>query len=315
MLIKTCFTLILLFTTFANAQEKFEKDIIKQTFGYSQESRAIVDLSELHQGCPERDCIPSIDNPEFVKARETEAFSEDEIVMVVDHNGVQKAYSFLIMQFHEIVNDNFNGQPVVVTYCPLCASAIAFIPKVNGKYSSFGVSGVLHNSDLVMYDRETYSLWGQITGRAIVGPRAGERLKRVYVSQHRFKKAKQLFPKLQILLPPKNIEINYQKDAYEDYHSEDTVKFPVALKDARLLNKTTVYGFEVNGFPVAIEKQYLIDNKALFEVINGKHINVSMQADGLVRVYNLTDKMEIMPTLVYWFAWFNFHPKTRLIKS
>ncbi len=311
------FTLLLLLclaSVSAQAERRFEKDILKETFKFTQETKATVNLADLHQGCPERDCIPSIDDPSFTTSKLTK-YADDEPVMVVDYNGVQRAYSLYIMQNHEIVNDHFNGKPLAVTYCPLCASAVAFIPKVNGKITTFGVSGVLHNSDLVMYDRETESLWGQITGTSIVGSQTGNKLERVYVSQHSWKRAKRLFPNLEVLLPPDGSSAEYNEDYYAKYKSEDKVMFPVSLKDARLLNKAEVFGFELDGQAVAVESKFLHENRAVLEIINGKKVNIVLKADGIVEVRNLTDKKTVVATMTYWFAWYSFHPKTLLFNK
>lgn len=142
---------------------------------------ADLDLSLLGLGCPARDCIPSIDRPEFETPTEASGWLKpNDLVVSVTHNGVTKAYPVKILNWHEIVNDDFNGEPLAVTFCPLCNSALVFRrPIVDGKILEFGVSGRLYKSDLVMYDRQTASFWSQIEGRAIVGPLAGTRLEYV----------------------------------------------------------------------------------------------------------------------------------------
>jgi thiol-disulfide isomerase/thioredoxin len=139
---------------------------------------ADLDLSLLDLGCPARDCIPSIDRPEFETPTEASHWLKPtDLVVSVTHNGVTKAYPVKVLNWHEIVNDDFNGEPVAVTFCPLCNSALVFRrPIVDGKILEFGVSGRLYKSDLVMYDRQTASFWSQIEGRAIIGPLAGTRL-------------------------------------------------------------------------------------------------------------------------------------------
>jgi thiol-disulfide isomerase/thioredoxin len=139
---------------------------------------ADLDLSLLNLGCPARDCIPSIDRPEFETPTEASHWLKPtDLVVSVTHNGVTKAYPVKVLNWHEIVNDDFNGEPVAVTFCPLCNSALVFRrPIVDGKILEFGVSGRLYKSDLVMYDRQTASFWSQIEGRAIIGPLAGTRL-------------------------------------------------------------------------------------------------------------------------------------------
>jgi thiol-disulfide isomerase/thioredoxin len=142
---------------------------------------ADLDLSLLNLGCPARDCIPSIDQPQFETPTEaSEWLKPTDLVVSVTHNGVTKAYPVKILNWHEIVNDDFNGEPLAVTFCPLCNSALVFRrPIVDGKILEFGVSGRLYKSDLVMYDRQTASFWSQIEGRAIIGPLAGTRLEYV----------------------------------------------------------------------------------------------------------------------------------------
>ncbi len=137
---------------------------------------ADLDLDLLMLGCPIRDCIPSIDGPEFETVAEADSWLKDaDLVLGLELNGVVKAYPVKILNWHEIVNDYLNETPIAVTYCPLCNSGLVFVrPIVKNQVLEFGVSGRLYKSDLVMYDRQTGSLWSQIEGRAIVGPLAGE---------------------------------------------------------------------------------------------------------------------------------------------
>jgi thiol-disulfide isomerase/thioredoxin len=142
---------------------------------------ADLDLGLLDLGCPARDCIPSIDQPEFETPTEAQGWLKPtDLVVSVTYNGATKAYPVKILNWHEIVNDDFNGEPLAITFCPLCNSALVFRrPIVDGKTLEFGVSGRLYKSDLVMYDRQTASFWSQIEGRAIIGPLAGQRLEYV----------------------------------------------------------------------------------------------------------------------------------------
>ncbi|MFQ5400427.1 MAG: DUF3179 domain-containing (seleno)protein [Anaerolineae bacterium] len=136
-----------------------------------------IDYEEILSGGPPRDGIPSIDNPQFITPDEAaEWLVDNEPVIVVDLNGDARAYPLQILIWHEIVNDTVGDQPVVVTFCPLCNSAIAFDRIVNGETFEFGTSGLLRNSDLVMYDRTTETLWQQFTGEAIVGDLVGTQL-------------------------------------------------------------------------------------------------------------------------------------------
>lgn len=124
------------------------------------------------------DSIRSIDAPTFRSASQVHNLSNNEPVVSLEVRGDARAYPVEILIWHEIVNDTVGGVPVVVTYCPLCNSAIVFRrPLVNGEPVEFGVSGKLYQSNLVMYDRTTNSLWPQELGRAIDGPLAGTELR------------------------------------------------------------------------------------------------------------------------------------------
>lgn len=140
-------------------------------------TRHTIAYDELLSGGPPRDGIPAIDAPQFVNAAEAAAWlADNEPVIALEIDGDARAYPLQILTWHEIVNDTVGNVPVIVTFCPLCNSAIVFDRRLNGQTYDFGTSGLLRNSDLVMYDRTTEGLWQQFTGEAIVGELAGERL-------------------------------------------------------------------------------------------------------------------------------------------
>lgn len=307
--------LLLSQSAMAKLQRK-NNTILKHSFGYNQQSKASVNIKALHQGCRVVDCIPAINNPRFASALEIAkkfALDDDDIVMLVDYNGVHKAYPLKIMQGHEIVNDSFLDKRLTVSYCPLCASAVAFIPQVAGEMVEFGVSGLLHNSDLVMYDRKTKSLWGQITGRAIMGPQTGQQLERVYVAQLRWAQAKANFPAVKVLLPPPGSRQDYQRNYYADYFKSNKTMFPVAINDRRLGQKTKVQGFIIDDQAFAIEVNYLAEQTALLVKVNGHQLNIVQKTDGTVLVKDLKTKQTYPPLMTFWFAWINFHPDSQLI--
>jgi hypothetical protein len=140
-------------------------------------NKHIIQYDELRSGGPPRDAIPSIDAPRFIGPdAAAEWLAGNEPVIALQIEGQARAYPLQILTWHEIVNDSVGGVPVAVTFCPLCNSAITFDRRLNGEVYEFGTSGLLRNSDLVMYDRTTESLWQQFTGQAIVGDLAGAQL-------------------------------------------------------------------------------------------------------------------------------------------
>lgn len=118
----------------------------------------LIPADDIFSGGPGKDGIPAIDNPVFVAADKVSFLSANLPVIGITYNGISKAYPINILNWHEIVNDQFNGTPVVITFCPLCGSGMTFLSTVNGKVLTFGVSGVLYNSDVLLYDRQTKSL-------------------------------------------------------------------------------------------------------------------------------------------------------------
>jgi len=143
-------------------------------------SNSAVDFSEIMSGGPPKDGIPAIWDPEFIPASQEDRLTDREPVMTVELEGERpRAYPIRYLTWHEIANDVIGGVPVAVTFCPLCNSGVVFDRRVNGELRTFGVSGKLRHSDMVMYDRETESWWQQAIGKGIVGHHTGDELVRI----------------------------------------------------------------------------------------------------------------------------------------
>ncbi len=139
---------------------------------------SIGDWSEIVSGGPPKDGIPAIDAPEFLRAKSDRRIGAREPVITVEIEGqTPHAYPIRYLTWHEIVNDRIGGVPVAVTFCPLCNSGMTFDRRAGGRVLSFGVSGKLRHSDMIMYDRETQSWWQQAVGRAIVRDLTGTKLR------------------------------------------------------------------------------------------------------------------------------------------
>jgi len=310
----TIFILISLITSVEiEAARNFKSNIIKDEFHFKESSKKSIKLAELNQGCSKIDCIPAIDHPTFDNISKISFLSDDDVMMLVNYKGLLKAYPRKIMQSHEIVNDYFNGTPLAMTYCPLCGTSVAFEPIVEGERAEFGVSGVLHNRDLVMYDRKTRSLWGQLTGRAIVGSQTGLRLKSISVALMTWQQLKQDYPQAQVLLPPTKDTEQYKNFHYQKYVESDKLMFPVSLTDARLATKKWVYGIEIDDSYIAFEEQYLKETTPIVESY-GKHILQVTYKNGKATAIDKRTNEPFKVIRSYWFAWFAFHPDTQLRK-
>ncbi|MFQ5997767.1 MAG: DUF3179 domain-containing protein [Candidatus Bathyarchaeia archaeon] len=216
----------------------------------------IVHPSKLMPGGPPPDGIPSIDSPKFISAEQAnEWLGDEEFVLGIEYNGILRAYPHQILVWHEIVNDNFNEDPVLITYCPLCFTGIAFERIVDGEQVEFGTSGKLLNSDLVMYDRKTRSYWSQITGQAIVGELSGMKLNAIPLDTIRWVDWKNLHPDTKVLSRDTGHFRNYGADPYGGYYTGGGTIFPVDSNDNRLQTKAIVFGLEINGASIAYPEE------------------------------------------------------------
>jgi len=291
-------------------RNRFEHDILVETFGYDKNTPAAVDFEEMYQGCPARDCIPSIDEPEYVSADEAAHFiRDDELVMAVDLNGDKRAWPIRVLDFHEIVNDTIDGHPVAVTWCPLCGSGLAFRREVGGEVVEFGVSGLLHDSDLVMYDRKTNSLWQQITGEAVMGPAVGETLQEVPATITEWATWRSTHPETRVLSPPDSERDYGQNRHYAAYEQSDRLMFPAARRDLSIHPKTVVHGFSIDGEHLAVTDTALDENETIEARLGGHGVVITRHSDGRVTAVD-GDGREYAAVRSFWFAWFNFHPDT-----
>lgn len=143
-------------------------------------SRVGIDLAEVRSGGPGKDGIPAITAPTFIAAAdETRLDPREPVMTYVPEGSAARAYPIRYLTWHEIVNDEVDGRPITVTFCPLCNTGMVFDPTVDGQVLEFGVSGLLRHSDMIMYDRQTESWWQQALGEGIVGAFTGERLEQL----------------------------------------------------------------------------------------------------------------------------------------
>ncbi len=185
------------------------------------EHESLVPLDDIISGGPPPDGIPPIDRPAFITPSKATWLDSEEPVLVVDIDGDARAYPLQILLWHEIVNDTVGGRPVTVTYCPLCNSAIVFDRTVNGEITTFGTSGRLYNSDLVMYDRATKSLWPQITGKAVVGPLIRTELDVIPSAVTSFVDFRAEYPEGKVLSRETGFDRDYGTTPYSGYDSND----------------------------------------------------------------------------------------------
>jgi hypothetical protein len=182
-------------------------------------SKRSIKWNEIMSGGPPKDGIPSIDEPQFQPVADETEVKPNEPVIGLEIGGDARAYPLRILMWHEIVNDTVGGEPVAVTYCPLCNSAVVFERVVKGEVTTFGTTGKLRNSDLVMYDRLTESWWQQFTGKAIVGEMTGTQLEILPARLESLAQFRKRYPDGRILVPNNPNFRNYGRNPYAGYDS------------------------------------------------------------------------------------------------
>lgn len=302
------FTVVLLYSTCACTEEK-------NGFVLDQ---GLIPPQQIFKGGPAKDGIPAIDKPEFINARDAGFLQAGDRILGIEINGIAKAYPVNILNWHEIVNDSIDDSAFTITYCPLCGTGMAFISDVNGQILNFGVSGLLYNSDVLLYDRESESLWSQILGKAVTGKYKGTKLSMLPLNHTTWSDWKRHHPSTRVLSKNTGYSRNYDKDPYKGYESSRNLYFPVLNKaPARYHPKEKVLGLMVGdtykAYPfIELNKH---DKSRFTNSVNGKtfivHWNRNEQAG-----YITNDEGTLVPVIqAYWFAWYAFHPSTLVFAS
>jgi len=273
---------------------------------------ALVDPEEIQRGGPPKDGIPAIDRPRFV-APDAAKMKPGERILGVARNGEAKAYPVRILNWHEVVNDSVGGEPVAVTYCPLCGSGVTFSRSTRDGTRSFGVSGLLYNSDVLLYDRESNSLWSQILGQAISGPSKGEKLQIVPTAHTSWEDWIGRHPDTRVLSEDTGHARDYSRDPYAGYDANPVILFPVANSSSRFDNKDVVLGLEIDGKYKAYPFTELAKTEGVVvDSIGGREVRIDFDAKHrTARALDAGGK-ELPSLITYWFAWYAFYPQGQI---
>jgi hypothetical protein len=235
----------------------------------------LVDPDEIRSGGPPPDGIPAIDTPTFEAASTVDWLEDVEPVLLVEVDGQARAYPVQVMTWHEIVNDTFGDVPVTVSYCPLCNSAIAYLRRVDGRTLDFGTSGRLFNSSLVMYDRQTESLWSHFTGEAVVGVLTGTTLDTLPVSTVSWATFRDAHPEGLVLSRETGFDRSYGRNPYPGYDNVDQAPFLFdGAVDGRLPAQTRVVAIRGRDESIAIPLDELAESSVLTATLDGEPLVV-----------------------------------------
>jgi hypothetical protein len=249
------------------AKSEFKTDFSKHTVPYS----------EILSGGPPKDGIPAIDKPQFVSVKEAEEWLKlIEPVVLVRVDNEARAYPIQILMWHEIVNDTVNGKPLLVTFCPLCNTAIAFERTFDGQIFDFGTTGRLRYSNLIMYDRQTETWWQQATGDAIAGEYAGAQLPFYPASIVSWADFKAAYPNGTVLSRETGHSRNYGRNPYLGY--DDINQSPFLYRGqptpGQLVPMARVLTLDLGGEAVAYPYDILASVGAVNDTVGGQRVVV-----------------------------------------
>jgi hypothetical protein len=277
---------------------------------------ASIPVDEIVNGGPGRGGIPAINKPKFVSPDDAIFLDPEDRVLGLSLNGIARAYPVRILNFHEVVNDAFHDTSIVITYCPLCGSGMAFYGNIINRRLIFGVSGLLYNSDVLLYDLQTQSLWSQIKGAAVSGAMKGTKLVTIPISHTTWRDWKARHPNSRVLSTQTGFQRDYRKDPYPDYESDAKILFPVGARSRKYRQKTWVMGLEVDGRFKAYPFEELKRNPGQFtDEFQGTKFRVHYDDQNRsARIFD-QDGIEIPTMTAYWFAWYAFHPDTAIYST
>jgi hypothetical protein len=279
--------------------------------------KATIPRNEIRSGGPPKDGIPALSNPPLVKASEADFLDATDRVIGVEIGEETRAYPIRILNYHELVNDRIGDVPFLVAYCPLCDSAAVFDRRTPIGEREFGVSGLLYNSNVLMYDRggQPESLWSQMLGEGVSGPAAGKKLKTLPMELTTWQKWKTRHPETRVLSAQTGHSRDYRRSPYERYFNTPNLMFPVRPLDQRLPAKTPILAVwtddgKSNAHPIqtgnadaAFAQDYALGGHAYTVAFDPRTdtARVTASDDGVHWMHS------------FWFAWSAFHPETKIV--
>lgn len=275
-------------------------EFLKKNFSDTDFSNANPSIEKVLSGGPGKDGIPALTNPTFEPIVETDIQNPVQVIVLTGKDEI-KVYPYNILTWHEIVNDEIGDTPVAVTFCPLCGSAIVFDRRVDGEVLELGVSGALIESNMVMYDRNTESLWQQSTGKGLAGHYVGVELSIFPMQLLTVGEVKEKYPSAMILSTDTGHRRDYDKNPYGGYEeTENQFFFPVGDFGGTYQSKEIMVVFRVAEKSVAVPLSKLSE-ESWVESIGGEQITLAKHG-GEVEILDSNGK----EVPFYYEMWFSF---------
>lgn len=281
-----------------------------ESFKKTDWSMADSTIEKAISGGPAKDGIPALENPSFVNLSQTSQSDEVQAIVVTDGDTV-KAFPYNILIWHEIINDTVNGQPVAVTFCPLCGSAAVYERTLNGDETTFGVSGSLIESNMVMFDRDSETLWQQTSGKAIAGKHFGADLQRVEFQLLTFSEIRSKYPNAQVVSEDTGHNRDYQRNPYAGYETDESFYFAPSKTDERYPSKSIFVVFSVDETSVGIPWLSIKEDTPYATTVNDQIIRFE-KVDGELNLLDSSEKT-IPFYFEMWFSWAVQHQENGIV--
>ncbi|WP_206486089.1 DUF3179 domain-containing protein [Thalassotalea sp. G2M2-11] len=240
-----------------------------------------INTNYLMDGGPGKDGIPSLDSPQFTPAEQLNYIDSQELIIGISYQGQIKGYPHKVLDWHEIVNDSVAGNKFVLSYCPLTGSAMAWAIDSQTGDTEFGVSGLLYNSNLILYDRNTDSNWPQMLMTSANGSKSGTQANQLTTFETTWEQFKTMYPNAQVLDENQGFSRDYQAYPYGSFRTDNNLLFNVNNKDDdRLHKKERVLGINVGDEYIAIVIDLLMADHELITIeVGGEQITIAGSGD------------------------------------
>lgn len=285
----------------SSGEVKVENRALQSAFPDTDWSKANSIIEKVVSGGPGKDGIPAIDDPKFESVSQFDR-SDDILAVVLQEGDEVRVYPYNILTWHEIVNDEIGDKKVAVTFCPLCGSAAVFDRKLEKGDTTFGVSGFLLESNMIMYDRDTESLWQQSTGKALVGDYFETQLEHVPFQLLTMGEIKSKFPNALVLSENTGYSRNYDRNPYSGYENTDNLLFDTSSKDNTFEMKEIMVVFRIEDEIFTFPMSQLNSGVEYNEETDFGDVNISKN-DG--EIFISRDSGDIIP--FYFEMWFSVH--------
>ncbi len=263
----------------------------------------LIPQNEVFDGGPGKDGIPAISNPSLVGNSSINFMKNDDLVIGVKLDGEIRGYPHSILDWHEIINDKINDNYFSITYCPLTGSTINYNRDLNGNITTFGVSGLLYNTNLIPYDRATNSNWSQMKLLCVNGELKGKIPETYIAIETSWATWKRIFPNAQVVSSSTRYSRNYGNYPYGSYKSNNNLLFPVSPSNSLLPMKERVHGI-IHGSKTMAFRFSSFNNgiSTLSKVVDGSNIIiVGSKTDNFIVSYykKLSDGTNLTFTAVH----------------